>query len=331
MNYLPQLTIALTLVVASTGICKAQSARNELASKLSEICDRHDVPGMAFTIVNSQGTVQSGCVGTRHRGFDDPISIDDKFSIGSNTKSMTATLAAVLVDEGKIDWSTTIGDVWPKASSQDLHPKLRSVTLEQLLSHQSGMAANVSELDPAAWSDFFKEAQSPVLERRQLLSVALASAPTQPQNKFAYSNMGYAVASAMLETRARQSFESLMQEHLFDQLGMRSAEFRTLKTAKQMRPPFVWGHKADGTPIDPRTAGADNPSVYAAAGTVRLNIEDHAKYAQWLLRGKPEPVLKTQASFDHLQKPLVDHTSPGAKYACGWICVPTPNGPALNH
>ena len=113
---------------------------------------------------------------------------------------------------------------------------------------------------------------------------------------------------------------------------MHSADFRTIKSAQQLKPPLLWGHQADkGKPVDPRTAWAENPSVYAAAGTVHLTIEDYAKYARWQLAGNPAPVLRSQNSFDHLHKPQVDYNLPGAKYGCGWICLESPYGRALTH
>jgi hypothetical protein len=105
-----------------------------------------------------------------------------------------------------------------------------------------------------------------------------------------------------------------------------------MQSAKQMRPPLLWGHQTDGgEPVDPRSVGAENPTVYASCGTVHLSIEDYAKYARWHLAGNPAPVLRSQSAFDHLHEPLVDHTLPGARYGCGWICLDTGLGPALNH
>jgi CubicO group peptidase (beta-lactamase class C family) len=242
---------------------------------------------------------------------------------------MTATLAAVMVDAGKIDWETSIGDVWPKATDAHIHPKLRTVTLDELLSHQSGLPSDISG---QAWLSFFKEKQSPVLERRRMLKLVLSKAPSQRQGTFSYSNLGYVIVAAMLETRARASFESLMKKHIFDPLGMRSADFRSMKSAKQIQPPLLWGHQAEsGEPVDPRSVGAENPTVYASCGTIHLSIEDYAKYARWHLVGKPAPVLRSQSAFDHLHEPQVDHTIPGTKYACGWFCIDTGLGPALNH
>lgn len=334
LSYTARSYLLLTLIVVTniqSSLC-AQDQSKEFATKLAEICRKHDVPAMSAAVVNSKGLVQSQCFGVRKRGSSDKAELSDRFAIGSNTKSMTATLAAVLVDAGKIQWETTIGEVWPKTTDKDLHPKLRKVTLDQLLSHQGGVPGNISDLSDEAWAKHFEEKQSPTMERKAMLKLALSKAPSQSQGTFVYSNLGYAIASAMLESRTGESYESLMKKHVFDPLEMRSADFRSMQSAKQLRPPLLWGHQAaNGDPVDPRTAGAENPTVYAAAGTVHLSIEDYAKYARWQLAGKPSPVLRSQSAFDHLHRPQVDYDKSGAKYACGWICMDTEFGPALNH
>jgi CubicO group peptidase (beta-lactamase class C family) len=334
MSYMARslLPLVLSVVMNIFSSLGAQEQTSDVADKLAEICRKHDVPAMFAAVMNSKELVKSDCFGVRKRGKSDKVDLSDRFPIGSNTKSMTAVLAAVMVESGKIEWTTTIGDVWPKAKDADIHPKLRKVTLEQLLSHRSGLPADIPDISVSAWAGFFEEKQTPLMERRRMLKIVLAPAPTQPQGKFAYSNVGYAVVSAMLETRGQDSFEALMKKHVFGPLGMKSADFRTMKSAQQLQPPFLWGHRAEnGNPVDPRTVKAENPSIYAAAGTVHLSMEDYAKYARWQLAGKPAPVLRSQDSFDHLHEPQVDYNVPGAKYGCGWICLDSGLGPALTH
>ncbi|MEZ6057668.1 MAG: serine hydrolase domain-containing protein [Planctomycetaceae bacterium] len=319
------LGLALLVVMGSVAIAEGMSA------KLEEVCRKHDLPAMTAVTLNSQGILEAKCFGVRKRGTKDQVELTDRFAIGSCTKSMTATLAAVLVESGKIEWNTTLGDVWPKATDMELHPELRTVTLDDLLSHQSGLPPNVADISNELWGTFFQEKQSPLLERQRMIRVVLASEPTGMRGNFAYSNLGYAIVSAMLETRAEKPFELLMKEHLFEPLEMKSADFRSMKSAKLQRPPLLWGHSANGDPVDPKSVGAENPTVYAAAGTVHLSIEDYAKYARWQLAGKSGPVLKSQAAFDHLHEPQVDYSLPGTKYACGWICLNSGLGPALHH
>ncbi|WP_186776416.1 serine hydrolase [Rubripirellula reticaptiva] len=328
-------SVVIVLLLSAPSIClrsDADDSSREMAAKLAEISRKHDLPAMVAAVVNSEGLVTSACSGNRKRGTADEVELSDRFPIGSNTKSMTATLAAVLVESGKINWNTTVGNVWPKASDKDIHPKLAAVTLDELLSHQSGLPANISDVSAQAWASFFDEKQSPALERRRMLKLVLSNPPSHARGKFVYSNLGYAVASAMLETSAGESFESLMRKHVFGPLEMQSADFRSMESAKQLQPPLLWGHQADGgKPLDPRNAGSENPTVYAAAGTIHVSIEDYAKYAAWQLAGKPAPVLRSKDVFDHLHKPQADYTTAGAKYGSGWIMMNTGLGPAFNH
>ena len=70
----------------------------------------------------SSGTatiVAAGAVGTRRVGTNIPVGIDDRFHIGSDTKAMTALLAAMLVEEGKLRWDTHGRGNLPRAGRQD--------------------------------------------------------------------------------------------------------------------------------------------------------------------------------------------------------------------
>ena len=51
------------------------------------------------------------CCRTRVLGQEIPVTVDDRFHIGSDTKAMTATLAGILIDKGQLSWTSTIGDV----------------------------------------------------------------------------------------------------------------------------------------------------------------------------------------------------------------------------
>jgi CubicO group peptidase (beta-lactamase class C family) len=160
----------------------AQEQTSDIATKLAEICRKHNVPAMSAAVVNAKGLVKSDRFGVRKRGTSDKVDLSDRFPLGSNTKSMTAVLAAVMVETGKIEWETTISDVWPKAKDADIHPKLRKVTLGQLLSHQSGLPANISDISAPAWASFFDEKQTPTLERQRMLKLVISCQSMRPSS-----------------------------------------------------------------------------------------------------------------------------------------------------
>jgi CubicO group peptidase (beta-lactamase class C family) len=310
------------------------SSDDELKKMLAETCRKHNVPSLSIAVVRSDELVTTQCSGVRKRGTDDAVELSDRHPIGSCTKSMTATMAAVLVEAGKIEWDTTISQVWPRAGEKHLHPLLRDVTLNELLSHQSGLASDLKDfkdIKPNVWLSFFEEKASPQRERRRMLNLILKLKPEHPRGEYHYSNLGYVIAAAMLETKGGDSFENMMRSHVFKPLKMESADFRTMVTARKLKEQLLWGHLADGTPIDPRIAGAENPSVYAPCGTVNLSIADYARYAQWHLKNAPAPLLTQQKTVDHLHTGQADDPGTGGKYGCGWIFVNTGLGRAMTH
>ncbi len=125
-------TMMLSCSVVATGQ-EPDDSSGELKKVLADLCSKHDVPSLTISVVRSDEIVATVCSGVRKVGSKDAVELTDRQALGSNTKSMTATLAAILVESGKIDWDTTISEVWPTAGNKHLHPKLRDVTLDELI------------------------------------------------------------------------------------------------------------------------------------------------------------------------------------------------------
>src|SRR3954471_15802775 len=68
--------------------------------------------GMVAAVLRGGRIIAQGAAGVRKRGTAEHITIDDQFHLGSCTKAMTATLVAMLVEEGKLDWTTTLGELF---------------------------------------------------------------------------------------------------------------------------------------------------------------------------------------------------------------------------
>lgn len=312
-------------------VVSGQESNSELEKMLADICRKHNVPSLTIAVVRSDEIVTMQCAGVRKRGTNDAVELSDRHPLGSNTKSITATLAAKVVESGKINWDTTISQVWPEAGKKHLHPSLRDVTLNELLSHQSGLTSDLTDLGGNEWASFFKEKESPPDERGRMLKLVLKQKPEHPRGEFHYSNLGYVVAAAMLEKSSGQKFETMMRRDVFKPLKMDSADFRTMKSAKKLKAPLLWGHQNNGDPISPKIAGAENPSAYASVGTVNVSIADYAKYAQWHLQNEPAPLLSTQQALDHLHTGHVDRPNAGGKYGGGWIHLDIGLGRAMTH
>jgi CubicO group peptidase (beta-lactamase class C family) len=320
--------LLLGVVAPILAMSATPAAGGELEDKLAAVCKSQDVPGIIAASIGPDGVIESASAGVRKRGSDVAIATDDQFSIGSNSKSFTATLAAVLVDDGAIDWSTTISEVWP---DQPVHGGFKDVTLEQLLAHIGGLQSDLPTTS-AEWSSFFAERYKPEQERARMCHLLLTKPPKGTVGKHDYSNLGYVIAAAMLEERGKKPLERLMKDRVFDPLGMTNTEFYSAKKLKLAKEPLLWGHvSGTGDPIKPGELGSENPTVYAGCGTIRTTIGDWAKYIRWHINESAGPVLKTDESFRRLHTGVANRGAPGQSYGFGWIHFESPFGRTLQH
>ena len=101
--------------------------------------------------------------GVRKQGSPEKFTINDLVHIGSNTKAMTSTMLATLVEDGTFinGWETTIAEVFPELVDA-IHPDYRAVTLWQLVSHTSGLARNAQNwITPSRYTNHTKSSCEP--------------------------------------------------------------------------------------------------------------------------------------------------------------------------
>src|SRR5205823_3429619 len=104
-------------------------------------------------------------VGVRKIGSPTPLTTNDVFHIGSCTKSMTATLSAMLIEKGRLHWDTTIGSVFSELTGQ-MSKEYESVTIHQLLHHRGGVPGSPPA---AAWKRAWEQHGSPTQQRYEFI------------------------------------------------------------------------------------------------------------------------------------------------------------------
>ena len=114
-----------------------------LDSVLEFIRDDNDLPSLAAVLVHGGQVVESAAVGVRAAECSEEVTSDDRWHLGSLTKAMTATLAAILVEQGTVSWSTTVGDVFPDLVGS-IRPEYEDVTPEELLYHTTGLPEDIT-------------------------------------------------------------------------------------------------------------------------------------------------------------------------------------------
>jgi CubicO group peptidase (beta-lactamase class C family) len=287
----------------------AQSGDPDVINLIEPIRLKHHLPALGAAVVTSRGVVASGVTGVRKANTDVAATIDDQWHLGSDTKAMTAVLIATLVERGKLNWETTLAEVFPDLTAA-FSMEFRRITIKQLLSHHAGLPANLGWL--AMWA---VEKSSPSIPEQRLKALQKAASTklqSQPGTKFLYSNLGYTLAGAIAERVGGQSWEDLMREIVFNPLRMTSCGFGGLGTPGKIDQP--WPHRENGKPMGKNGQAVDNPEFMGPAATVHCSIGDWAKFIADQLRGeRGEGALLNAETYKTL------HTAPyGDGVALGW-------------
>jgi CubicO group peptidase (beta-lactamase class C family) len=278
-----------------------------LTAILEPIRVKYHLPALGGAIFNADGVMGMAAVGVRKAGTDVPVTTNDLWHLGSDTKVMTAMLAGTFVAEKKLSWDDKVISFFPELAGK-VPAVMKEITIRQVLWHQAGLSENL------LWSRMFLKG-SPS-EQRQMAVVAILESPASPPGTFHYSNNGYILVGAILEKIGGKPWEDLMRERIFAPLHMDSAGFGGTGTVGQIDQP--WPHFASGAPAAANGPDADNPAYMAPCGGVHLSMADWAKFlADQLRGGNGMPALLPASIYAEIQLP-----GPHSHYGFGWMIVP---------
>jgi CubicO group peptidase (beta-lactamase class C family) len=308
-------------------IAPGASAWTSLNAQLQPYLAKYDLPALAAAVVKDGRIVSAGAVGTRRAGVPIPVTINDRFHIGSDTKAMTALLAAMLVEEGKLQWASTVGEVFPELA-EGMDPGLRKVTLLQLLSHTGGIASDNEELYKDLVESFTQSGNLDELRYQFIRSCSKYPLAFEPGTGWAYSNVGYVLAGAIIERKTGKTWDEAITERIFRPLKLRTAGLGAQASLGKIDAPL--GHLIVDGKVKAFLAGpsGDNPVVIGPAGIAHMSVLDFARWAGWnagegkrgpkLVKAETLKKLHTPVADTNLNKPGAPGTPSAGQYALGW-------------
>lgn len=284
---------------------------------IQSLVKKYDLPALAGAKIQTGKPDLVIASGHRKYGDSTKVTTKDKFHLGSNTKSMTATLLAIYIEKGKLKWTTKLSEIFTDIS---LHELYKEVTIEMILAHRSGITGDFTKIDNGKlWSSLWNEKLNPVEGRKNVVQRVLSQKPDViPGSKYIYSNAGYTILGAILEKITQKSWEELMQKELFNALGMNSCGFGAPGVASLDKPDQPWMHTSKKGKPSPLKPGffADNPPTIGPSGSVHCSLADWGKYLSEHIKG-----FKNQSNFLKNKTFKKLHTQyPGQDYTYGgWI------------
>lgn len=169
------------------------------------------LPGVVVGVVADQRLVWAQGFGYADVAAKRPMTPETAFRMASHSKLFTATAIMQLREQGKLrlDDPVKMHLPWfnPRPANDDDGP----ITIEQLLSHSSGMQREAGD----HWSSW----EFPTEAEVQALMSARQSA-FAPSTRWKYSNLAYTVAGLIVEKVSGEKWADYVQRHIYQPLGM---------------------------------------------------------------------------------------------------------------
>jgi len=244
------LSIAVSAPVATADTAKVHDRRLDVL--VQQDIDA-GVPGVVVRVDDGRGRrteVSRQAAWTR---ADNRLSVDDQFRMGSNTKTMVATVLLQLVAERRLRLDDPVERWLP-----GLVPNGRAITLRMMLNHTSGLADYV--LDPAVLASI--TGQRPhTWTPEQLLAAAAKYPPLfPPGQEHSYSNINYIALGLVLERVTGRGVARLIQDRLVRPLGLRHT-YLAVDSASRDGDRLAHGYEPDAAHLAPLLPPGVPPGV----------------------------------------------------------------------
>jgi D-alanyl-D-alanine carboxypeptidase len=206
----------VTLAACGSSTNAADPSHPAYATRLQKqiplLMKENAIPG-AVVLIRSPGQGNwSSTFGTAQIGTQVPMSIDDYFRAGSNTKTMTSTVILQLLQEGKLTLDDPISKYQPEV------PNGRNITIAELSEMRSGLYSY--SFDPGFNQTLDSDPQK-AWTPQELLGIAFSHpADYPPGARYEYSNTNIVLLGLVIEQLTGMSASEAFQKRIFGPLKM---------------------------------------------------------------------------------------------------------------
>ena len=227
-----------------------------------------------------------------------PYDADTTFEVGSITKQFTAAAILKLEMQGKLHVEDPISRFFPTAPDDK-----KAITLHQLLTHTSGLESDFAgDYDPVSRDEYVKR-------------IFASKLRSKPGEEFYYSNAGYSLLGAIIETVTGATYEKYLRENLFLPAGMKDTGYKLsgwppAKVAVGYKDGKRWGR------ITEKPWAEDGPYwALRANGGIHSTLDDMFRWHTALTGDKIlSAAAKTKMCTPHVREGAGADTS----YGYGW-------------
>ncbi|MEQ4207700.1 serine hydrolase domain-containing protein [Actinopolymorpha sp. B9G3] len=267
---------------ARTAAAHVQTTTTRL-ERLAEKVIETGTPGVALATITGDGATTAIARGVADRRTNRPARPDDRYRIGSITKTMTAVVVLQLVAEGKIGLDDRVVRWMPGLGLDE------RITVRHLLQHTSGFHTDTMLASPP-WS--YDRNRFHYFSYRDLVRIALTNPEPRrtPGTHHEYSNTNYVLAGMLIEEVTARPVGVEFARRIFGPLGMRDTSYPVANPVIAGR--HLRGYLQDGPDKPLYDTTTYSMSWLRTAGGVVSTTRDELTFLRALFSGRllPKPL-----------------------------------------
>jgi CubicO group peptidase (beta-lactamase class C family) len=283
----------------------AKSRLERVHETMRRYVERERVPGVVWAVAR-HGELHVDAIGKMAFDQDTPMRRDALFRLASTTKPITAVAAMILLEECRIRLDDPVDEWLPELSNRrvlraiggplnETVPANRSITVRDLLTFRSGYGEVVFAAGPCPLQSAMVEAKLPLSNWRfddsaetfmkRLGALPLAS---QPGERWLY-HMSADILGVLIERVASKPLGAVMQERIFEPLGMKDTGFDVPESKRARLPTCYSFDFTTGAMVvsdEPRTGLFSRPAPFhAGGGGLVSTADDLLAFGRMLVNG----------------------------------------------
>ncbi|MEV8588527.1 serine hydrolase domain-containing protein [Streptomyces sp. NPDC051180] len=241
---------------------------------------------------------------------------DDRYRVGSITKTFTATVLLQLQAEGRLDLDDPVEKWLPGVVRGHGHDG-RKITVRQLLNHTSGIYSYTEDpgFQEKVFGSGFLRHRYDTWTPRQLVSVAMAHRPDfDPGAGWNYSNTNFVLAGMVIEKVTGRPYGKAVENRIIKPLKLRATTVPGTRSAMPRPSSPAYSKLSADVNAPVHEVSALNPSIAGAAGEIISDSRDLQTFYRALLSGR----VLTKGSLKEMTTTVpIAPELPGVEYGLG--------------
>ena len=242
----------------------------EIDDLVNKLVEQAPLAGLALG-VQYKGVFYEQGYGLANLANQEPVTTQTLFQIASLTKAITAAAILQLNEEGQLNLDDPIARFFP--GTPDI---AKAIQVRHLLNHTSGLPDVSIEAAHAALPETFTTAQAV-----EYYFSTVESLDAEPGYVWSYSNVGYFLLGAIIETVTGMPYHEYFKTKFFEPLALSS-----MSECPAQSDLLAVGHHAVNGELE--VANPSNLKLAGAAGALCSNIVDLLSWQVVLIHDYPK-------------------------------------------